>query len=108
MLLLIDLHSPNKLFTIYEEDYKYSYIGADSQKDKRLQIIDLLPKESGAFIKITLSVNTAKNQLHKITILDKNGGTYTYLVTSFESNTNIVPFTFNIDDYPGVEVIDLR
>ena len=100
--------SPNKLFTIYEEGYKYSYVGAESKKGKRLQIIDLFPKKSGAFIKVTLAVDAAKNQLHKITILDKNGGTYTYLVTSFESNTNIVPFTFNIDDYPGVEVIDLR
>jgi len=54
------------------------------------------------------AVDAAKNQLHKITILDKNGGTYSYLVTSFESNTAIAPFIFNTVDYPGVEVIDLR
>jgi len=100
--------SPNKLFTIYEEGYKYSYVGANSEKGKRLQIIDLFPKESGAFMKITLAVDAAKNQLHKITILDKNGGTYSYLVTSFKSNTSLAPFTFNTFDYPGVEVIDLR
>jgi len=40
--------SPNKLFTIYEEGYKYSYVGAESEKGKRLQIIDLFPKESGS------------------------------------------------------------
>jgi len=55
-----------------------------------------------------LAVDAAKNQLHKITILDKNGGTYTYLVTSFKSNTSVAPFTFNTNDYQGVEVIDLR
>lgn len=100
--------SPNKLFTIYEEGYKYNYVGAEAEKGKRLQIIDLFPEESGAFMKITLAVDAAKNQLHKITMHDKNGGTYAYLVTSFKSNTAIAPFIFNTVDYPGVEAIDLR
>ena len=100
--------SPNKLFTIYESGYKYLYVGTESKKGKRLQIIDLFPKESGAFIKVTLVVDAAKSQLHKITIHDKNGGTYAYLVTSFKSNTNIAPFIFNTLEYPGVEEIDLR
>ena len=98
----------NKMFTIYEEGYKYSYVGANLEKGKRLQIIDLFPEESGAFIKVTLVVDAAKNQLHKITMHDKNGGTYSYLVTSFKSNTAIPPFIFNTVDFPGVEVIDLR
>ena len=103
-----EMMSPNKLFTIYEEGYKYSYVGSESEKGKRLQIIDLFPKESGAFMKITLAVDAAKNQLHKITILDKNGGTYAYLVTSFKSNTAVAPFIFNTTNYPEIEVIDLR
>ena len=103
-----DMMSPNKLFTIYEKGYKYTYVGAKAEKGKRLQIIDLFPEESSAFMKVTLAVNAAKNQLHKITIHDKNGGTYTYLITGFSSNTSIKPFTFNTADFPAVEVIDLR
>ena len=103
-----DMMSPNKLFTIYEKGYKYTYVGAEAEKGKRLQIIDLFPEESSAFRKVTLAVDAAKNQLHKITIHDKNGGTYTYLITAFSSNTTIKPFTFNTADFPGVEVIDLR
>jgi outer membrane lipoprotein-sorting protein len=103
-----DMMSPNKLFTIYEKGYKYTYIGVEAEKGNRLQIIDLFPEGSGAFIKVTLAVDAAKNQLHKITIHDKNGGTYTYLITSFSSNTTVKPFTFNAADFPGVEVIDLR
>ena len=103
-----DMMSPNKLFSIYEEGYKYTYVGAEAEKGKRLQIIDLFPEESSAFIKVTLAVDAAKNQLHKITIHDKNGGTYTYLITAFSSNTTVKPFTFNAADFPGVEVIDLR
>ena len=103
-----EMMSPNKLFTIYEKGYKYTYVGAEAEKGKRLQVIDLLPEESGAFIKITLAVDAAKNQLHKIIMHDKNGGSYTYLVTSFKSNTSVPSFTFNAADYPGTEVIDLR
>lgn len=103
-----EMMSPHKLFTVYEEGYKYTYVGAESVGGIRLHIIDLFPEESGAFMKITLAVDAAKNQLHKITMHDKNGGTYAYLVTSFESNTAVAPFTFNTADYPGVEVIDLR
>ena len=100
--------SPNKLFTIYEEGYKYSYVRTESEKGKRLQIIDLFPKKSGAFFKVILAVDVAKSQLQKITMLDKNGGTYTYFITSFKINTNVTSFNFNINKYPGVEVIDLR
>ena len=103
-----EMMSPKKIFTIYEKGYKYSYTGDESEKGKRLQIIDLFPEESGAFMKVTLAVDAAKNQLHKITIHDKNGGTYSYLVTSFKSNTAVAPFIFNNVDYQGVEVIDLR
>jgi outer membrane lipoprotein carrier protein len=103
-----DMMSPNKLFTIYEKGYKYTYAGAESEEGKRLQIIDLFPEESSPFMKVILAVNAAKSQLHKITIHDKNGGTYTYLITSFSSNTTLESFTFNTSDFPEVEVIDLR
>lgn len=103
-----EMMTPNKLFNIYEEDYKYIYIGAKSEKGKRLHIIDLYPKESGAFIKINLVVDAAKNEIYSIVMQDKNGGTYSYLVNSFSSNNKLKPFKFNAENYPGLEVIDLR
>ena len=103
-----EMMSLNKLFSIYEKGYKYTYVGTEAEKGKRLQIIDLFPEESGPFMKITLTIDAAKNQLHKIIIHDKNGGTYTYKVNAFTTNTTIAPFTFNPSDYPNVEVIDLR
>ena len=104
-----DMMSPNKLFTIYEKGYKYTYVGVETKKEKQLQIIDLFPEESSAFIKVTLEITEAQNQLNKVTVLDKNGGSYTYKVTSFKTNSNdLAPFTFNLSNYPDVEVIDLR
>ena len=100
--------TPNKLFTIYENGYKYTYVGASSVKGKRLQLIDLFPEESGEFMKINIAIDAAKNEIYRIRMHDKNGGTYTYLVNSFKSNTAIKPFYFNNEKHQGVEVIDLR
>lgn len=103
-----EMMSPNKLFTIYEEGYKYTYVSASTEKGKRIQLIELFPEESGAFMKIQLAVDAAKNQIHRIIMYDKHGGTYTYLVKSFKSNTEVKPFTFNSSEFPNIEVIDLR
>ena len=104
-----DMMSPNKLFTIYEKGYKYKYVGVKTENRKRLHIIDFFSEESNSFIKVELMVNAAQNELHKIILFDKNGGTYTYLVTAFKSNSKTMPqFTFNPADYPDVEVIVLR
>mgnify|MGYP001391100262 CR=1 FL=1 len=100
--------SPNKLFSIFEEDYKYNYIGTQSVKGKTLHIIDIFPKKSQEFMKISSEINTINNQIEKITIYDKNGFTYTYSIIAFKTNTKIKPIMFNIADFPNAEVIDLR
>lgn len=100
--------TPNKLFTIYENGYKYIYVGASSEKGKRLNIIDLFPEESGEFMKINIAIDAAKNEIYRIKMHDKNGGTYTYQVNSFKSNTTIKPFFFDTEKNAGIEVIDLR
>ena len=58
--------------------------------------------------KINIAIDATKNQLNRITMHDKNGGTYTYLVNLFKINTTIKPFIFNITEFPGAEIIDLR
>ena len=100
--------SPNRLLTIYEEKYKYNYVESISEDGKRLHIIDFFPKERQEFIKINIAVNALKNQLERIILYDKNGGTYTYSITSFIINKNDKPFTFNIMDSTNIEIIDLR
>ena len=100
--------SPNRLLTIYEEKYKYNYVESISEDGKRLHIIDFFPKERQEFIKINIAVNALKNQLERIILYDKNGGTYTYSITSFIINKNDKPFSFNITDSTNIEIIDLR
>lgn len=100
--------SPNKLFAIYEKDYNLTYVSNYIENEEKLHNIDLFPKRSQEFIKINITINERKNQLTEISIHDKNGGTYTYLIKSFQPNTKSKEFTFNIHDFPNIEVIDLR
>ena len=103
-----DALSPNKLFTVYDKDYKNAYVEAKSINGERMHIIDLFPKESGPIMKIRLTINALKNQISILQLYDKNGGVYTYNINNFKSNLDVVPFNFDATNYPEVEVIDLR
>ena len=101
-----EMLSPNKLFTIYENGYKSKYI---ELKDND-HIIDLFPLESSEFKNIQLHINKEKIQISKIILFDKNGGSFTYYITKFITNTvfdeNL--FKFKAEEYPDLEIIDLR
>ena len=107
---LDDMISPNKLFTIYEEGYKNSYVELKNESGITLHIIDLFPIESNAFQKIQLQINSEKIQLHNIILFDKNGGSFTYLITKLSTDNNLDDnlFKFNPAEYPEIEIIDLR
>ena len=101
-----DMLSPNKLFTIYENGYKSNYVET-TESD---HIIDLFPIESNEFKNIQIQVDINKIQLKKIILFDKNGGSFSYVITRFETNNDLASelFKFNVEDYNDVEIIDLR
>ena len=101
-----DMISPNKLFTIYENGYKSQYI---ELKEKN-HIIDLFPIESNEFKNIQLHIDQDKIQLKKMILFDKNGGSFSYLITKFITDKEIDEnaFRFNEANYPDLEIIDLR
>jgi len=99
-----ELLSPNTLFNFYKENYKYKYISCIDG----VHIIDLFPKERRDFIKTTIKIDSTRNQLLEIAMYDKNGGTQKYIIKSIKKDTLIKPFIFNTNDFPNIEVIDLR
>ena len=101
-----DMLSPNKLFTIYEEGYKSNYVETTESN----HVIDLFPIESNEFKNIQIQVDINKIQLKKIILFDKNGGSFSYVITRFETNNDLASelFKFNVEDYNDVEIIDLR
>lgn len=98
--------SPLSILSNYESKYRIKYI----KQRKGLLVVDLLPFEGSRFYKIRLELQSTDNQLKSITLFEREGNTFTYLVDQFDTQRNPDPslFIFNKNDYPGVEVVDLR
>ena len=61
--------NPSKMFTIYQEGYKNKFVSETSN----IYIIDLIPEESGSFIKIELRISKKEMRIAGFTLFDKNG-----------------------------------
>ncbi len=100
--------SPNKIFTLYEEGFKYKYL----KEENGFHIINLYPKNPAekAYHRIALYVNKVKNEISKVIVYGKDGTDTTYKIKSFASNTTIPESKFSFDKtkYSGYEIIDLR
>ena len=102
--------SPSKLLSSYNDDYRSKFIQEDFMCGTQVHIIDLTPIEGKSYFKVRLVIDKIKDQLLEVTIYDKNGSTYSYIISKFLTNqpVNESDFTFNKKDYPGVEVVDMR
>ena len=102
--------SPNKLLSSYNDDYRSKFIQEGFMYGTQANIIDLTPIEGKSYFKVRLIIDKVKDQLLEVTIYDKNGSTYSYIISKFLTNqpVNESDFTFNKKDYPGVEVVDMR
>jgi outer membrane lipoprotein-sorting protein len=105
------LSNPSKLFTIYQEDFKYRYIADVTQGGKQLAEIDLYPEDlKQQFSRIKLFVDKTKLQIESAMVFGKDGNTYIFTVKTFQTNVVVkdADFTFNPDAHKGVEIIDMR
>ncbi len=102
--------TPGKLLTSYNKDYRSKFIKEDFMYGTTVNIIDLTPIEGKSYYKVRLVIDKEKDQLHEITIYDKNGSTYSYIINKFEPNVEVPAstFTFNKAEFPDAEVIDMR
>ena len=105
-----DFLNPSKLLNSYAENYKARYIDQSKWMGRTVEIIELKPNEDKSFKKVELIIDAAKKRIMKISIYDKNDNEFSYIVDEFKANVLFDPsdFTFSEEDYPGVEVIDMR
>lgn len=104
-------NNPKRLFTIYEEDYKYQLIESLTKDGKNYSLVDLYPIDlEEEYTRIRLQINTSDFHLASATIFGKDGSNYTISIDKYNTNTNVEDsnFTFNEDKYPKIEVIDMR
>ena len=102
--------SPNKLLSSYNDDYRSKFIRQDFMYGTQVNIIDLTPIEGKSYFKVRLIIDKSKDQLLEITIFDKNGSTYSYIISKFVTDVPVSKndFIFQAKDYPEVEVVDMR
>ena len=100
--------TPQKLFTnFYDKDFLYK-LNSDA---KGIQEIELTPiDKSKLFHKVIVFINKATQTIVSTKIFEKAGNRYTYTVSGMDTKSNIddATFVFNLKNYPGMEVVDLR
>ena len=102
--------SPTKILTTYNEDYKAKFDSDSKYKNSDIKAINLKPNDGKQFEQMTLLVNQQKLSLERFSVFDKNGNVFTYHIIDLKPNLDLPAdtFTFNPDDYPDVDVIDMR
>ena len=105
-----DEMNPSRIFTIYEEGYKYEYKEGIPLNDKIYHSIYFYPEESESISKFVLSIDDKETEISSIEIHNKDGGITTYKITNFLTNSSLSEeiFKFKKDEYPEIEIIDLR
>ncbi len=104
--------NPAKIFTIYNEGFKYQYLGEKTENGKNVHEIDLFPIKSGEknYSRVKLVIDKDNLQIVSIKTIGKDGINYTINVTKFTADQNMDDNIFIYDEkaHKGVEVIDLR
>ncbi len=100
----------NNIFTLYKTGHRSRYIRVGQYNGKDVHVIELVPTDQRGYHKVRLNIDLVSNDLVSAVVFDRNQNTFTYEIKSFSPNISIPPerFTFNVSDYPGIEIIDLR
>lgn len=102
--------SPTRILTKYNEDYKARFDPDSKYKNASVKAIILKATDGKNFDKISVTVNADKLSLESFSMYDKDGNVFTYQIISLEPNLDLPAntFVFDVNSYPGVEVVDMR
>ncbi|MAJ50968.1 MAG: hypothetical protein CMB82_05055 [Flammeovirgaceae bacterium] len=100
--------SLTNIWDLYKEGYKY---GLNVPDDKGNWIIDLEPIERGveAFYKVRMVISN-EYDLRSFKIFEESGNQYNYTINKLIDRPDLTDdfFTFDLAQYPKVELIDFR
>jgi outer membrane lipoprotein-sorting protein len=101
----------SKMFTIYEEGFKYKFESEALVDGVMIQTISLFPLNPDAqdFHTIKLMIDKNKKQLHSVKFMNKDGSTRLILLNSFSPDTAMADDLFNYESspHPGVHLEDM-
>lgn len=103
-----DAITPSKILTIWEDDFKYKYIGTGTINGVAIEKVELYPKNPGdaQFHTISMAIDTKNNKPVQIIVKSKDGSRMTYTFSKFEGNKAVSDskFVFNKGNYPGYTI----
>lgn len=103
--------SPKKMLTIWEDGFKYKYIGETEKNSIKMDRIKLFPNnpKKSKYHTVELLINKAKNRIHSVKIKTRDGLTISYTLTKFTPNVEFSSSKFKFDKskHPGVEIEEL-
>jgi len=104
------MFNPQKILNNWAQEYAAKFIREEELQKKQTFIVDLTPKKRSPFYKIRLFVDKETFYIQQIMMYEMDGSTITYAITKFTPNAVIsdAKFTFNKNDYPNVQINDMR
>ncbi len=99
-----------KVFKMYDEGMKIKYDAIDIIGGSNTHKMTLFPIQEKEFFKVELWIEAQTENIRRIKIHNRNGTTHQFEMNSIVVNTNLTDdfFIFDINKYPGVELVDLR
>jgi len=104
------IYHPSKLLLNWNDEYEAKVIREEELQKKQVILVDLSPKKKSSFYKIRLFIDKTTAYIQKMMMYEIDGTTITYTITTFTPNAVIADqkFTFNKNDYPDVQINDMR
>lgn len=103
--------SPAVLLNLYKKGFQLVSKGEKSDRGKAVYAVELIPEnKKSEFRKIEVNIDKATGLFTSIKLFGKDGFENELVVNRIQTKTNLPEstFTFNKNEYPKIEIIDLR
>jgi outer membrane lipoprotein-sorting protein len=104
--------TPANFLTLYEKGFLFKFIGEEKEKGMVYQLVELIPVDpkKKSVVKVKLRISKKEQMINTARLIDKNGNIVTYKIENLfpDSASADSLFNFNVKNYPGAELIDLR
>jgi outer membrane lipoprotein-sorting protein len=101
---------PVKVLDNWNKEYEAKFIREEEFQKKLVTIIDLRPKKQSSFYKIRFFIDKNTSYVQQIMMYEMDNTITTYKVNIFTPNAVVADtkFIFNKNDYPDVQINDMR
>ncbi|MFV0365172.1 MAG: LolA family protein [Mangrovibacterium sp.] len=104
--------NPATLFAMYENGYDAKYLGESKLNGMDCYQLEMTPQTGNEmeFSKAIIFIGKKSNFIEQAQMYVEGGTVYTLKVKNLRTDASLddTQFSFNQEDYPGIEVIDLR